>query len=686
MVWSYSKLGMKADWLRSEGHSAAAAAAAAAGGSPGAASVDLSKLALSEVVAFLKASAMKKAHPGDILSQIALEIVHRSFELTPPEISSLVWAFATFGMRDTALLEATAREMCNQLTLFRPCDVANTLWGFGILNFYSPRVMALAEEHELVRLAEYTPGQLTNVAWAFAKLHRAPTAVIDAISASVLTRDFGDFKPSHISTLAWVHGRVETPTPNNAFMVQLGDLVLESQSLKVFAPPELVDLVWGFTKILRGQSLRTDHHEELEKIALRLGAEAGAVLLAEGSVEMLGGQELADLVWTFSFLTLRGFHCPRQLLWLCAAAAFEHMTVFRAPALSSVICAFSVFADDTELAGGHSFHTGLPLVQRFMTEMFVARPDAVHDLSPSAYCNLINAMNTLRFCPIGFMPHEAELLEAQEADPHARASARAKANKTTRLMMGKLEARFLNLSAKFNPRQLVMVGYWWLMMSCDMSETFVTTWLRRVCEMNLRKLALEELARLCWVLHSTQAPLRNAAGALLWKQVFQSIDKLFSARGVRVRHWRSCDARLVELASRPFAADIVAAGSVSCAPARSMMCDQLYTTCRGSWINKERSRLEVKAGTPSHAAEKTKSRAAAAADVGRILEAMSVPFKVGSRELAADCPASRRAACPRDGRPLTKPPAPRPLLLLPARLCVRSLGMRCRRTPRAIWW
>jgi hypothetical protein len=638
LVCAYSRLGVKADWLRGEAHSAKAAATAG-GGAGGAESVDLSKLALSEVVAFLKASAMKKAHPGDILDQIALEIVHRSFELTPPEISSLVWAFATFGMRDTALLEATAREMCNQLALFRPCDVANTLWGFGILNFFSPRAMALAEEQELARLAEYTPGQLTNVAWAFAKLHRAPAAVIDAISASVLTRDFGDFKPSHVSTLAWVHGRIETPTPNNAFMVQLGGLVLESQSLKVFAAPELVDLVWGFTKILRGQSKRTEHHEELEKIALRMGAEAATVLLAEGSIEMLGGQELADLVWTFSFLTLRGFHCPRQLLWLCAAAAFEHVMVFRAPALSSVICAFSVFADDTELAGCHSFHAGLPLVERFMTEMFVARPDAVRELSPSAYCNLLNAMNTLRFCPIGFMPHEAELLKAQEVDPHARARATTKADKATRMMMGKLEARFLNLSGKFNSRQLVVVGYWWLMMSCDMSETFVATWLRRVCEANLRQLSIEMLARLCWVLHSIQAPLRTTAGALLWKQVFQSIDKLFSTRGMRTHHWRSPDARLVELASQPFAADVLAAGSVACAPARNMMCEQLENTCKGSWINKERSRLEVKAGMPSHAAERTKSRAAAAADVGRILEAMSVPFKVSGRELAADCPA-----------------------------------------------
>eukprot|EP00937_MAST-01D_sp_MAST-1D-sp2_P003817 g3817.t1 len=380
--------------------------------------INITELPMGDIVAFLKASASRQVHPGALLPRISLEIVNRIGDLTCSDVAVVFWAYAVLGARVTAVLDTASRFVLNRREELSPSDISNCLWACGVLRYASADLLALVQDEELARLAAYSPSQLTNVAWAFSKLNPFNPGVVLVVCEEVMRRRFEGFTPTHVSTIAWVRGYVADciTVSLSEFMPHLGKLLVADQgagdgedtdaanvlSIQNFSAPELVDVVWGFAKTLRARSKDKDDVgadlKDFHSTACSVCIAVTRELLREGTIAQLGGQELADMVWTYSFFAQHKASFDTAVLTALAHAAEKLTTVFRAAAIASMICAFSTLVKP---------HQGTPTqftmppstLSALINELFERRHDAMKALAPTTICNLVHALGTLRFSP-----------------------------------------------------------------------------------------------------------------------------------------------------------------------------------------------------------------------------------------------------------------------------------------------
>jgi len=132
----------------------------------------------------------------------AKAIVRDIADYYPAAISRVVWSFAALNASEPELLEAAADRARAMLNEFTPIGVANMVWGFATLKYKDPELMAGLARQALGGLEAYSAQDISNLAWSFATLEISHPELFEAIAEQVVKR-ISEFSQQGLDMVVW---------------------------------------------------------------------------------------------------------------------------------------------------------------------------------------------------------------------------------------------------------------------------------------------------------------------------------------------------------------------------------------------------------------------------------------------------------------------------------------------------
>jgi hypothetical protein len=229
---------------------------------------------------------------SQLFSKVAVALLRPpSMEnFTPPEISSVVWAFATQKFRNQALFFQLA-----ELVLQRSWDpeevnsrfISNLTWAFAASGIYHAELFTYLSGKicGLPNLSDFIPQALANVAWAFASFGLKDERLFDKISGEIRNRRELGFAPQNIANILWAYAKLKIRAP--CVFERLTSETIHC--LKASVPLECQDIshiVWAFGTM------------KLKQEALFL--EIAQHLLVRSDLAVFSSQSISNIVWAFA--------------------------------------------------------------------------------------------------------------------------------------------------------------------------------------------------------------------------------------------------------------------------------------------------------------------------------------------------------------------------------------------------
>jgi hypothetical protein len=164
--------------------------------------------------------------------------------MNPQELSMTLWAFATLGAADPALmldLGAAAAHKADAATAQQMATSAHALAKAGLA---CPRLLHVYQVQARSRRALFGPRDVAFLAWAYAKLEvRAPDLfrLFSEVACALLRQDARAFAPQHLTMLLWSFGMLQEAA---------GELLASATAamapmLDEFNPRDLTNTAWA---------------------------------------------------------------------------------------------------------------------------------------------------------------------------------------------------------------------------------------------------------------------------------------------------------------------------------------------------------------------------------------------------------------------------------------------------------
>eukprot|EP00435_Cladocopium_sp_Y103_P075213 s15_g55.t1 len=109
-------------------------------------------------------------------------------ELTPQDLSTIIWGYATAGIECPDMIEAVADESVGKVANFAPQDMANVAWGLAKMGLLHEELFQVLSKDFVRRVQECQAQHLSIAAWSFAKLGAASPKLFAAIGQALALR------------------------------------------------------------------------------------------------------------------------------------------------------------------------------------------------------------------------------------------------------------------------------------------------------------------------------------------------------------------------------------------------------------------------------------------------------------------------------------------------------------------
>eukprot|EP00933_Yihiella_yeosuensis_P080405 TRINITY_DN9380_c0_g2_i3.p1 TRINITY_DN9380_c0_g2~~TRINITY_DN9380_c0_g2_i3.p1 ORF type:complete len:525 (+),score=85.69 TRINITY_DN9380_c0_g2_i3:1043-2617(+) len=186
------------------------------------------------------------------MASISSEALRKCSELTPQDISTIGWSFATLSNKDEPLIAAISDQAIRRITELNPQHLSNTGWAVAVLGYCDENLMGAIASGVLRRLSEFDPQNVSNTAWSFATLSLGSASLFKALAYTA--SDFiksKQFEAQELSNTGWAFARcVFRSEP-------LFDLIAASfhEKLAEFSVQDLTNIPWAFAQM----SFQNDH-------------------------------------------------------------------------------------------------------------------------------------------------------------------------------------------------------------------------------------------------------------------------------------------------------------------------------------------------------------------------------------------------------------------------------------------
>ena len=149
-------------------------------------------------------------HPApEFFQSIGTQAEENLSDMTEAEIESLIWAFATQGIRHAGLLDRSAEVVSSFCKYYSPSQLSIILWAHGALNNHAPELFDTAASEVVRRVDKYSAHDLHKVVWAFARVGEASPGLFQAVTPRVQARS-KEFKAVELADVLWSFAKTKS--------------------------------------------------------------------------------------------------------------------------------------------------------------------------------------------------------------------------------------------------------------------------------------------------------------------------------------------------------------------------------------------------------------------------------------------------------------------------------------------
>ncbi|KAG2501125.1 hypothetical protein HYH03_000943 [Edaphochlamys debaryana] len=119
------------------------------------------------------AAHLSRDYSPELFDAMSGLVLCQAEEMAGPELSRLLWAYATVGHRDSGLAATLVQALASKLSDLDPSELANAAWAVSRLGLHDPDFVSAAMEQVWEGLPSATPRQLAAVLQAYATFRQA---------------------------------------------------------------------------------------------------------------------------------------------------------------------------------------------------------------------------------------------------------------------------------------------------------------------------------------------------------------------------------------------------------------------------------------------------------------------------------------------------------------------------------
>jgi hypothetical protein len=206
----------------------------------------------------------------------------------PQELANFVWAYATVGIKHSALFNKVGDQvvLLDNLKSFYPQALANTVWAFAKAGMQHPGLFNKVGEHivALDNFKAFNSQALANIAWAYATAGVEHPDLFKKFADHIVASDIlKSFKPQEISNIVWAYATAGVQHP--PLFDKVGNHVVVTNDIW-FGPQEHANIVWAFAT---ANPLRVDLFKKI-----------GIAIANRGDFQSFHEQELANIAWAYA--------------------------------------------------------------------------------------------------------------------------------------------------------------------------------------------------------------------------------------------------------------------------------------------------------------------------------------------------------------------------------------------------
>eukprot|EP00929_Paragymnodinium_shiwhaense_P097515 TRINITY_DN59176_c0_g1_i1.p1 TRINITY_DN59176_c0_g1~~TRINITY_DN59176_c0_g1_i1.p1 ORF type:complete len:937 (+),score=188.64 TRINITY_DN59176_c0_g1_i1:129-2939(+) len=164
-------------------------------------------------------------------------------KMTPADLTTLVYTFASIQHRDEKLMSKIAAEVVSKKKEFDHMQLSHTAWAYAKCGLWNKQLVeAIAAEYQL-QIAHSVPGSLARIAWSMAQWVTLIKDLMNAIALEV-EKKRAKFNTEALAMIAWSFTTLKVKN-DNLMAVVSSEALNKVDMLKV---KDLAHLAWAFAR------------------------------------------------------------------------------------------------------------------------------------------------------------------------------------------------------------------------------------------------------------------------------------------------------------------------------------------------------------------------------------------------------------------------------------------------------
>lgn len=171
-------------------------------------------------------------------------VAARMPEASPQVASNTVYAMGKLGFKSVTLLDAVCESIPERLAMFKPQEIANLVYAFGQLEYRNEQFLLTLADHIPSRLPSFKPQELSITAYAYSQLRVSHPRMFGGIAIQIARR-IDECSPQAISNTVYAMSKVGFR--HNGLLTALA-LSLPAR-LRELTPQHVSNIMYAFGKL-----------------------------------------------------------------------------------------------------------------------------------------------------------------------------------------------------------------------------------------------------------------------------------------------------------------------------------------------------------------------------------------------------------------------------------------------------
>mmetsp|Transcript_17316 Transcript_17316/g.48237 ORF Transcript_17316/g.48237 Transcript_17316/m.48237 type:complete len:908 (-) Transcript_17316:176-2899(-) len=297
--------------------------------------------------AFAPAAASHLSKASQLMADMTPAVEAVAAQLSPPEVASLLWAYARAGCLTQPLFQVLGDQAIACADVFSSRDISKTAWAAGTCGIRSQGVLEALASAAAHRVPKFSSGDLLPIMWGYSAAGVEVPQLMDALASEVCRRK-GQLRPWELAAAAWTAANARLSTAP-CLLAEVEPIIACAARENLLSPQWLCKALWAY------QLQRHDAPLLMRAVGHRIVSNSDAFTASEIAMvlrthERLGYQAPPTFAAAEASALRRGLAAftPPQLagmLWACARLQHPAPQLFHAaePHIAASLESYSLF-------------------------------------------------------------------------------------------------------------------------------------------------------------------------------------------------------------------------------------------------------------------------------------------------------------------------------------------------------